>query len=190
MVLNFGAFFAGGTWEVIWSLFMTVKGAGLEFIGFTFVLFSVPALVVSPLVGRLVDRRGSLAFLVAGSLLAVATGIAYTLASDLAVIAIIVLVESVGWALVIPALYAVVALGSPAGRPSSAQGVFGAAGTLAFIISSLVAGELFAMDYRYPFYLLAAVVLLSLLVGLVVAGSGRLARSQAGPGRLPSASTP
>ena len=45
----------------------------IEFIGFTFVLFSLPVLLVSPFVGRLVDRRGPIAFIVLGSLTAVAT---------------------------------------------------------------------------------------------------------------------
>jgi MFS family permease len=170
VVLNFGGYFAGGTWEVIWSLFMQAKGASIEFIGFTFVLFSLPVLLVSPFAGRLVDRRGPLLFLILGTAGALVTGIAYTLADDLAVISGIVLLEALGWALVNPSLYAIVAAGSPTGRSSTAQGVFGSAGTVAYIVSSLVAGRLLATDLRYPFYLLVAVVGASLLVGLAIIG--------------------
>jgi MFS family permease len=170
IVLNFGGFFAGGTWEVIWSLFMQAHGASIEFIGFTFALFSLPVLLVSPFVGRLVDRRGPMPFLIAGTVGAIVTGLAYTLTGDLLVISLIVIVEALGWALVNPALYAVVGAGSPAGRWSTAQGLFGAAGTLADIAAALFAGRLFATDLRYPFYLLAAVVAVTLAAGLAIIG--------------------
>ena len=58
-----------------------------------------------------------------------------------------------------PALYAVVAANSPAGRSSTAQGLFGAAGTVGFIIASLVAGVLAETDIIYPFYVFRAVML-------------------------------
>jgi MFS family permease len=191
IVLNFGAFFAGGTWEVIWSLFMQAKGASIEFIGFTFALFSLPVLIVSPLVGRLVDRRGPLPFLVVGSLGAVVTGIAYTLTDDLVVIAGIVVLEALGWALVNPALYAVVAAGSPPGRSSTAQGVFGTSGTLAYIVSSILAGRLLATDLSYPFYALVTVVFVTLVVALLIAGRSRLAATAtAEPARLDVAAAP
>jgi MFS family permease len=189
IVLNFGAFFAGGTWEVIWSLFMQAKGASIEFIGFTFALFSLPVLIVSPLVGRMVDRRGPLPFLIIGSLGAVVTGIAYTLTDDLVVIAGIVVIEALGWALVNPALYAVVAAGSPPGRSSTAQGVFGTSGTLAYIVSSILAGRLLATDLRYPFYLLVTVVFVTLVLALLIAGRSRLATT-AEPARLDVATAP
>ena len=190
IVLNFGAFFAGGTWEVIWSLFMQARGGSIEFIGFTFALFSLPVLVVSPFVGRLVDRRGPLAFIVVGSLGAVVTGLAYTLAHDLGVIAGIVVVEALGWALVNPAVYALVAAGSPPGRTSTAQGVFGSSGTIAYILSSLVAGRLFATDLNYPFYLLAVVVFVTLVLALLIAGRHRLGGTAGIPVPAESAGSP
>jgi MFS family permease len=175
IVLNFGFFFAGGTWEVIWSLFMEARGASIQYIGFTFALFSLPVLVLSPVVGRLVDRRGPLPFIAFGMLLAIVTGIAYTLAFDLLLIAAIVIVEATGWALVNPALYALVAAGSPAGRSSTAQGVFGTSGTLAYIASSLLAGQAFATDLRYPFYLLVTVVGVTLVLAMLIVDRERVA---------------
>ena len=69
LVINAGGYFAGGTYEVIWSLFLQHLGAGLDLIGFTFAMFGLPVLLLSPFAGRLVDRRGSLAFIVVGSIL-------------------------------------------------------------------------------------------------------------------------
>jgi len=97
------------------------------------------------------------------------------------VIAAIVVVEALGWALVNPALYTIVAAGSPAGRSSTAQGVFGSAGTVAYIVSSVVAGRLFATDLRYPFYALVAAVFVTLLLGLLIVDRGRLGRGYGRP---------
>ena len=50
-----------------------------------------------------------------------------------------------------PALFSIVAAGSPPGRSSTAQGLFGAAGTLGFVVASLIAGVLAEIDIRLPF---------------------------------------
>jgi MFS family permease len=112
--------------------------------------------------------------------------VAYTLTGDLLIITAIVVVEALGWAMVNPSLYAIVASGSPIGRSSTAQGVFGTAGTLAYILSSLITGRLFATDLNYPFYLLAAVVLVTLVIALAIAGRDRFR----GPIVTGSAGTP
>ena len=169
---------------------MTSKGASLQFIGFTFALFGLPVLLASPIAGRSIDRRGILPYLVAGSLTAVVTGILYTLTDDLAVIAVIVVIEALGWAFVNPALYSVVALGSPIGRSSTAQGVFGSAGTIAYILSALLAGQLFAHDPRAPFYLLSFVVLVTLVAGVAIVGRRRLEAPQRPPGSLQPGAIP
>ena len=126
---------------MIWSLFLQHLGAGLGLIGLTFAMFGLPILVLSPFAGRLVDRRGSFAFIVVGSILPAVTGFLYTRLVDPNLAIPLILVEATGFALLNPALYAVVAANSPPGRSSTAQGLFGAAGTVGFIVASLVAGR-------------------------------------------------
>lgn len=63
-----------------------------------------------------------------------------------------------------------VAANSPPGRSSTAQGLFGAAGTIGFIVASLVAGVLAAADILYPFYLFSAVLGGCLVIGLLIGG--------------------
>ena len=137
LIINLGGYYAGGTYEVIWSLFLEGLGANLPLIGLTFAMFGLPVLVLSPFAGRLVDRRGSLAFIVVGSILPAVTGILYTFLSDPVLAVPLILLEATGFAFLNPALYAVVAANSPPGRSSTAQGLFGAAGTLGFIVASL-----------------------------------------------------
>ncbi|MGZ9160353.1 MAG: MFS transporter, partial [Candidatus Limnocylindrales bacterium] len=112
IVINIGGFYAGGTYEVIWSLFLEGLGADLALIGLTFAMFGLPVLLFSPIAGRIVDRRGSFAFIVAGSLLAAACGIAYTFIRDPWLAVPLILIEATGFAFLNPALYSVVAANS------------------------------------------------------------------------------
>jgi MFS family permease len=170
LVINLGGNFAAGTYDVIWSLFLQGLGAGLGLIGLTFAMFGLPILVLSPIAGRLVDRRGSFGFIVLGSMLPAITGFSIrcwsTDPGDPAHPR-----RATGFAFLNPALYAVVAANSPAGRSSTAQGFFGAAGTVGFIVASLVAGVLAAENILYPFYVFSGVMALSLIAGLAIGGA-------------------
>jgi MFS family permease len=168
IIVNAGANYGSGTYEVMWSLYLSSLGAHLDLIGATFAAFGIPILFLSPIAGRLVDRRGGLAFIIVGSLMAAAAAIMYTFMRDPTWAIPIILLESAGTAFTWPALFAVVAAGSPAGRSSTAQGLFGSAGTVGFIISSVVAGRLASIDLRYPFWMFSAVVTVTLVIGLAV----------------------
>ncbi len=170
LILNAGGYYAGGTYEVIWSLFLDGLGANLALIGLTFAMFGLPVLLFSPLAGRIVDRRGSFAFLILGSILPAVTGILYTIIDTPGWSVPLILIEATGFAFLNPALYAIVARSAPAGRSSTTQGLFGAAGTLGFIIASLAAGVLAELDIRLPFYVFSLVLTISLGVSLAVGG--------------------
>ncbi len=171
-VINAGGYFAGGTYEVIWSLFLTGLGASIDLVGLTFAMFGLPVLLLSPYAGRLVDRRGSRAFIVIGSILPAAMGLVYSRMTDPTFAVPLIMVEATGFAMLNPALYAVVAANSPVGRSSTAQGLFGAAGTVGFIVASLIAGDLAPTDIVYPMYVFAAVLAVTLVLGLLVGEAG------------------
>ena len=97
----------------------------------------------------------------------------------------LILIEATGFAFLNPALYAVVAANSPPGRSSTAQGLFGAAGTLGFIVASLGAGVLASQDIKLPFYVFAIVLTTSLVVGLLIGGPALRVR----PARIEPAPT-
>lgn len=171
LVINAGGYYAGGTYEVIWSLFLQRLGAGLDLIGLTFAMFGLPVLLLSPFAGRIVDRRGSYLFIVIGCTIPAIAGICYTLIVDPMLAIPLILLEATGFALLNPALYSVVAANSPPGRSSTAQGLFGAAGTVGFIVASLGAGVLAEENILYPFYVFSAFILVSLVLGLLIGGS-------------------
>ena len=170
LVINIGGNYAAGTYDVIWSLFLQGLGAGLGLIGLTFALFGLPILILSPMAGRFVDRRGSFGFIVIGSVLPICVGLLYPRLTDPNLAVPLILVEATGFALLNPALYAMVAAHSPPGRSSTAQGIFGAAGTLGFVVSSLVAGVLAGVNLVYPFYVFSAVLAGTLVLGLLIGG--------------------
>ena len=170
LVINAGGYYAGGTYEVIWSLFLQRLGAGLDLIGLTFAMFGLPILLLSPFAGRIVDRRGSYRFIVIGCAIPAIAGICYTLIVDPLLAIPLVMLEATGFAMLNPALYSVVAANSPPGRSSTAQGLFGAAGTVGFIVASLIAGVLAEENILYPFYVFSAVIVVSLVVGLLIGG--------------------
>jgi DHA1 family multidrug resistance protein-like MFS transporter len=181
IVLNAGSSFGAGTYEVVWSLFLKGLGADLPLIGLTFAMFGLPVLLLSPVAGRLVDQRGPLPFLVLGSILPAITGILYTLMTDPVVAVPLILVEATGFALLSPALYAVVAANSPPTRTSTAQGWYGAAGTLGYIVASLATGFLMERSILYPFYAFAAGITISLVVALLIGRTRLRDLDRAGP---------
>ncbi len=183
IVINVGGYYASGTYEVIWSLFLQGLGADLALIGATFAMFGLPILVLSPLAGRLVDRRGARPFIIIGSVMPATAGILYTLIDDPILAVPLILVEATGFAFLTPALYAVVAANSPPGRSSTTQGLFGSAGTVGTIVASLAAGVLARGNILVPFYVFSALMVVSLGLGLLIGGSllnGRPARGSTG----------
>ena len=190
IIIDLGSFFASGTYEVIWSLWMTELGADLGLIGLTFAAFGLGVVVLSPFAGRWADERGPLLFVIVGSIGAAVAGILYALLQDPLLVVPVVFFEGISFALLGPALYAIVARGTPVGRSATTQGVYGAAGTLGTIVASIAAGALFALDIHLPFYVFAITMVASLVLGLAVGGSAlrRLGPSQ-GP-ETPPASDP
>ena len=158
LLFTVGGNFAYGTYEVVWSLYLQRLGAGLDLIGLTFAMFGLPILVLSPWFGRRIDRGGLTPYLIAGTLLPIAAALAYTALVDPLLAVPLILVEATGSAIGSPALYSIVATGSPRGRSSTAQGIVGAAGTLAFVVASLSTGWAMTIDIKLPFYLFAIVM--------------------------------
>jgi DHA1 family multidrug resistance protein-like MFS transporter len=159
LVMNFGLYFAIGVYEVVWALFLQSLGGSVEWIGVTYVLFALPVVFLAPLGGRLVDRHGATTFVIVGGLAVASTGFLYALSWEPYLPGGIILVEATADAFLGPALYAILAIGTPRGRASTAQGIYGSAGTIAFIVSSLAAGWLFSIDERYPFVFFSVIVI-------------------------------
>jgi MFS family permease len=168
IVFNVGSFFAGGSYEVVWSLYLTSLGAGLDAVGLSFVTFSLPVLLLSPFSGRFIDREGGFAALVVGMGGIAVCGALYPLIPEVWFVVALGLIEGTAFALASPALYLLVSRASPPGRSSTAQGLFGAAGTIGTIVASLLAGLLAERDLRFPFFASSIGVTVALILGLAI----------------------
>jgi DHA1 family multidrug resistance protein-like MFS transporter len=171
LTMNFALYLAIGLYEVIWSLYLQHLGAPLAWIGITYVLFATPVVLFSPFAGRLVDRLGGLRFAMAGGAIVGGALLVYAFAFEPYLPGAVILVEGTANAFLGPAMFAILARGTPAGRTSTTQGLFGAAGTVAFVLASVASGALFAIDVRYPFVVIGVIVLACFgLGGLIVRG--------------------
>jgi MFS family permease len=159
-------------------------GASVSWIGVSFALFGLPILLLAPIAGGIVDRVGGLRFAVVGGLGIALAGFVYTLAQDPVFPVVVGLFEATAMAFLGPALFAILAAGSPRGRSSTTQGFFGSAGTLAFITGALVAGQLLAVDLHYPFYFFAIVASLCFAAGWLILRGAAPSRSAAPLARM------
>jgi MFS family permease len=155
-------------YEVIWTLYMTRLGASLEWVGVTFSLFGLGIVIFSPIAGRVVDRIGAMRFAAAGGIVIIVCGGLYAIATEPVFPSIVVPFEAVAEAFLVPALFAIVAIGSPAGRSSTAQGIFGASSTIGLIVASLAAGALWARDPAWPFWFFVVGASICLAIGLAI----------------------
>jgi len=183
LIMNFGFSLAFGVYEVIWSLFLEDLGASIEWIGLTFALFGLPMMIMSPFAGRLVDRHGPIRFAAVGGLVICIAGVVYGLSTEPLVPSAMASVEGIAEAFLMPALYALVAFGSPSGRSSTAQGIFGAVGTIGLIVATLSSGWLWEIGRAWPFgfFVVGSTTCLILGLALYRFGGGARAVQEASP---------
>jgi MFS transporter, DHA1 family, multidrug resistance protein len=170
VALNVSAYFASGSYEVAWSLYLTSLGAGPEAIGLTFFSFALPVLLVSGWFGKFADREGGFWQIVVGLGVAAVCGTLYVIVPQVWWIVVIGLIEGAAFAAASPALYLLIARAAPAGKASTAQGIFGAAGTFGTIVASVFSGYVAAVDLRIPFVATTVAMLGALLIGLALGG--------------------
>ncbi len=183
---SIGMFYAGGTYEVIWSVYMTSLGADVGAIGISFFAFGLPPLLLSTWMGRFIDRSGGFFALVIGMFGVAACGFLYPMVPAVWWMVVLGLVEGTAFAMASPAVFLLVARAAPAGRTSTAQGLLGGAGTVGTIVASLSAGAIAEIDLRFPFYAVGIAGMGFLALGLLL-GRRRLYDAMQ-PRRLPVAS--
>lgn len=174
LVLSFGLHLSFGVYEVIWSLYLVALGASVAWVGVSFVVFGIPEMVAAPIAGRWVDRKGPIPFIILSGLAIMLAGVGYTLSGDPFTATLIVPFEAIATAAMGPALFTMLARGTPSGRASTAQGLYGAVSTLAIIMAAVVAGALFEQDIDLPFWFFVVGIAVCLVLGLLIYRSARV----------------
>ena len=168
LVLAFGLHLTFGTYEVVWSIYLIALGASVAWVSLTFVIFGIPEVIMGPIAGRIVDKRGPVKVIIVSAVVILISGAVYATATHYYVPTLAVPFEAAATAAMAPALYAMLAKGTPVGRSSTAQGLFGATTTLALVVASLAAGNLFEIGIGLPFWFFVIGLAISVVAGLAI----------------------
>jgi MFS family permease len=159
ILLGAGTSYMIGTYDTVWSLYMTYRGANTFAVGLSFVAFALPATLLSAFAGRLGDRFGARRFIVVAVL---ATGFFAALYPFIASVPWLIglgLVEGFFTISGSPSLMAEVSRRAEPGEQARTQGVFQTAQTLVQIAGAVFGGALFTISPTLAFLAITAVCL-------------------------------
>jgi MFS family permease len=162
-----------GTIQAIWSIYMLDRGASLPVIGLSYTTYAIPTALLTPLAGRLSDRRGRFWPLVAGLLGYTAVYLLFSLPLSPLWLVCISGVEGIAAAIGRSACDGLLADVMPPGARGKAQANYSAAGTAGSFVGATTAGFLYALSPGAPFFA-AAVVFFGASVALFAPGLTRL----------------
>lgn len=135
-----------GVYDSLWDVYLTDRGGDNFMVGLTFLLYTIPFIVLGAAGGRLADAKGPARMTVIGIFLTVPLVFIYGVLSSAWLLVAFAVVEGVVGALSIPAAQSLVAQVAPKGRATAAQGLAGSADLLAATLVSLVAPALYGMS--------------------------------------------
>ena len=158
-------YYAFGTYEAVWPLYLTGRGATTFLVGLSYATYALPVLLLNAFLGRIVDRLGHFRAAAAALMTHGGLNIAYPfLASVWALIGIGV-VEGTLTSVGLPALTAEVSRRAPEGRQGRTQGLYEAALTAANGLGAVAGGGLYTIGPVAAFWGTAAVCAVGLVVG-------------------------
>ena len=168
-----------GVIQAIWSIYMLARGASLPVIGLSYTVYAIPTALLTPLAGRLSDRRGRFWPVIVGLLLYGAIYIAFGLPIAPLWLLILSCAEGFAAAFAGSALVGLLADVMPPGARGKAQANYSAAGTAGSFIGATASGFLYAIAPGAPF--IGAGVLFLVAAGALFAPPlGRLFPASAG----------
>jgi MFS family permease len=160
ILLGAGTSYMIGSFDTIWPLYLTYRGASTLAVGLSFVAFALPATLLSARAGMLGDRFGPRRLVVAALLATALFALLYPFVASVPWLIGLGLVEG---ALTIsggPSLNAEVSRSAQQGHQARTQGVFQTVQVLIQGVGAVAGGSLFALNPTYAFFAIAAVCLL------------------------------
>ena len=180
IVLGAGTSYLIGTFDTIWSLYMTHRGATTFAVGISFATFGLPALLVSARAGALGDRFGPLRLIVGSLLVAALFSAIYPFIASVPWLIGLGLIEGAFTISGAPSLIAEVSRHAEPGHQGRTQGTFQTIQNAIQIIGALLGGYLFTISPTYSFLAITVVCLLGAASPLLMLQSrARAARSAA-----------
>jgi MFS family permease len=180
---------SGGVIITVWSLYMADRGASLPLIGLSYSTYALPSMLLTPLAGRFSDRVGRFWPLTIGFALFGVIYVVYGFPLTPITLVVISGLEGVPGALLSASLGGLLADSTPGNARGRAQANFSASGTFGSLVSSVLAGALYATGPGIPFVVVGLVYLLITLTLFLPALRHLISRSHlraAGPPELPT----
>lgn len=140
-------------------------GATVALIGLAYIAWSIPSIVVSPISGRVADRRRRAPLILIFGLAQVPLYIVYGLANTALLVAATFAVHGIAYSLTQPAVDAHLASASAAYARARIQGLYSAAGLIGGFIGASGSSLLYGINFRLPLFTIGAVFGLCVLVG-------------------------
>jgi MFS family permease len=161
IVLGAGTAYMIGTFDTIWSLYMTDRGATTLAVGISFATFGIPALLVSARAGALGDRFGGQKLIVGSLVVTAFFSSIYAFIASVPWLIGLGLIEGAFTISGAPNLIAEVSRRAEPGHQGRTQGVFQTIQTAIEIVGALAGGYLFTFGAAYAFLAITAVCLLA-----------------------------
>lgn len=138
-----------GVYDSLWDVYITDKGGNNFMVGLTFLLFTIPFVLLGAAGGRLADRRGPAKMTLIGMFLTVPLVFVYGVLPAAWLLVAFAVIEGVVGALSTPAAQSLVAQSAPPGRATAAQGLAGSGELLAATLVSLIAPALYGTSEEH-----------------------------------------
>jgi MFS family permease len=168
-----------GVIQAIWSIYMLQRGASLPVIGLSYTVYAIPIAFLTPLAGRLSDRRGRFWPVLAGLLLYGVIYLAFGLRISPSWLLVLSAAEGFVAAIARSALDGLLADVMPASARGKAQANYSAAGTGGSFVGATASGILYAIAPGAPF-IAAGALFLAVGGALFLPALGRLFPEYAG----------
>lgn len=173
ILLGVGTSYMIGTFDTIWSLYMTYRGATTLAVGISFATFGIPALVVSARAGALGDRFRPRLLIVGALLVTALFSMIYPFVTSVPWLIGMGLIEGAFTISGSPSLIAEVSRHAEPGHQGRTQGAFQTVQNGVQIVGALAGGALFTLSPTYAFLAIAAVCLLGAGTAVVPGAESR-----------------
>lgn len=167
LLLGAGTSYMIGTFDTIWPLYMTYRGATTFAVGLSFMAFALPASLLSSRAGAIGDRFGAVRLIVVGLLCTAFFAAWYPFVSSVPWLIGLGVIEGTFTISGVPSLMAEVSRSADPGHQARTQGVFQTVQTGIEILGALAGGALFTVSPTYSFLAIAAVCTLSAATAIV-----------------------
>jgi MFS family permease len=127
-------------------------GASIAVIGFAYVVFSIPSIIIAPFGGRVADRRRRSTLILIFGLAQIPIYIIYGLANTIVIVVIFFAIHGIVYSMMQPAVDAHVAASTLAGARARIQGLYSAAGLVGGFVGASGCSFLYGLNFRLPLF--------------------------------------